>query len=137
MPAASPAASGSPSAAAPAASPAAPRPASSVVLGWLRRTPGDLLYLLTGMPVALVSTVVLWSLASLVTSLAGSVVLIPLALVALLAVLACARGFAHVERFRLAWTGERIPAPRPAGDAVWLPPSEAVYGPTSLPLTYR
>lgn len=113
---------------APAAPPAASRPASSVVLGWLRRSPGDLLYLLTGMPVALVSTVVLWSLASLVTSLASSVVLVPLALVALLALLACARGFAHVERFRLAWTGERIPAPARAGSPL-TPPAPTRTGP--------
>ncbi|TNM68062.1 hypothetical protein FHN55_08490, partial [Streptomyces sp. NP160] len=108
-------------AAAPDTRPPVSRPASSVVRGWLRRTPGDLLYLLSGLPVALASTVVLWSLASLVTSLASTVVLLPLALVALLAVLACARGFAHVERFRLAWTGERIEAPRPAGSPLTPP----------------
>ncbi|PWJ53319.1 Signal transduction histidine kinase [Quadrisphaera granulorum] len=109
-------------------SPPAARPAASVVVGWLRRTPGDLLYLLTGLPVAAVSAAVLWSLASLVTSLVSSVVLIPVAIIALLATLACARAFAHVERFRLAWTGERIPAPRPAGSPL-TPPAPTRTGP--------
>ncbi len=86
-----------------------------LLLRWLRRTPGDLLYLLTGLPVAAVSAGVLWSLASFTTSLASTVVLLPLALLALLAALACARAFAHVERFRLLWAGERIPAPAAAG----------------------
>lgn len=96
------------------------RPGSSP-LGWVLRTPGDLLYLLTGLPVAVASAVVGWVLSSLVTGLASTVVLLPLALLVLLATLACARGFAHLERFRLSWAGERIPAPAPAGSALTPP----------------
>ena len=103
--------------------PAGPVPGrgGSSPLGWVLRTPGDLLYLLTGLPVAIASAVVGWVLSSLVTGLASTVVLLPVALLVLLATLACARGFAHLERFRLSWTGERIPAPAPAGSPLTPP----------------
>ncbi|MGI4895439.1 MAG: sensor histidine kinase [Janthinobacterium lividum] len=99
-----------------AAHPAGAPPATpSTVLGHLRQCAAAAGYLLTGLPVAVLSFTLVVTGLSITAGIASSVLLIPFAALVLVATLAVARGFAHTDRWRLRWVGGDIEAPTRAG----------------------